>query len=126
MALIFVVSSMPHPPEPPAGLSILSDKALHVIVYAGLGTLLVRALVGGWLRPVSRHVALLAASIAVIYGAGDEIHQHFVPPRQMDALDLAADGIGALLAVFVCHLGGRSTSPPSEPQAGIIRRRHGL
>jgi VanZ family protein len=126
MALIFAVSSLPNPPEPPGPLSILSDKVLHGIEYAGLGALLARALAGGWLRPVSRSAAALALSMAVIYGATDEIHQHFVPPREMEVLDLAADGVGALVAVFACYVGGRIASTLREQEAGIIRSRHGL
>ena len=97
MGLIFALSSMSEPPQPPA---VVSDKGLHFILYAGLSTLLVRALAGGWRRPVSLGLAVIALAIAAIYGASDEVHQYFVPPRQMEALDLLADTIGAALAAF--------------------------
>jgi VanZ family protein len=97
MALIFGLSSITHPPEPPSGVS---DKDLHILLYFGLGVLVVRALAGGWRRYFSLRTAVLAVIICVLYGASDEIHQHFVPPREMDALDVAADALGASLAAF--------------------------
>jgi VanZ family protein len=110
MALIFGASSIAHPPEVPgAG----SDKLVHMLMYAGLSALLVRAWAGGLGRPVALRVAVLAVLLSTAYGVTDEIHQHFVPPRQMDALDLVADGIGATLAATLLY-------------AGIIRGRDGL
>jgi VanZ family protein len=66
--------------------------------------------------------AVLAASLATLYGVTDEIHQHFVPPRQAEAFDLLADAAGASAAAVVCvaarHLAGQG-------RHAIIRRRHG-
>ena len=95
MALIFILSSIPSPPEPPA---VVSDKGLHFLLYAGLSSLVVRALAGGWRRPVAFSAVLLAIVVSTAYGASDELHQYFVPPRQMEALDLLADAIGAAIA----------------------------
>lgn len=109
MALIFLASSIPRPPElPGAG----SDKYVHVLMYAGLSALFVRARAGGWMRPVSMGVAASAVLFATAYGVTDEVHQHFVPPRQMDGFDLLADAGGATFAAVVMY-------------AGIIRGRHG-
>lgn len=110
MALIFAVSSVPRPPELPG---TGSDNYVHALVYAGLSALVVRARAGGWARPVTLSVAVSAVLAATAYGVTDEVHQHFVPPRQMDLLDIAADGAGAVLAAAVLY-------------AGIIRERHGL
>lgn len=41
----------------------------------------------------------LAFLIPLAYGVSDEFHQHFVPGRSVDALDVLADGTGALLVV---------------------------
>ncbi len=112
MALIFVASSISHPPEFPGSVPG-ADKYVHVLMYAGLTALFVRARAGGWMRPVSMTVAASAVLFSTAYGLTDEIHQHFVPPRQMDALDLVADAGGAALAGVAMY-------------AGIIRGRHGL
>ena len=44
---------------------------------------------------------LRATMMAIAYGASDEWHQSFVPGRHADVWDLAADGVGAALALGV-------------------------
>jgi VanZ family protein len=95
MALIFGLSSISSPPSGPA---VLGDKGLHAILYSWLGALVVRALAGGWRRDVSLGTALFAVVICALYGVSDELHQYFVPPRQVEALDVVADAIGAAIA----------------------------
>jgi VanZ family protein len=109
MAFIFVLSSISSPPELP-GRNL--DKVVHAFMYAVLGALLVRALAGGWDRPVTLRMALVAVLLATLYGLTDEIHQAFVPARQSDPIDLVADGLGAAVAAAAMY-------------AGIIRGRHG-
>jgi len=98
-AAIFWMSSQPAP-EMAQG----SDFELHVLAYALMGALIVRAL---WfstaLSPLI--VFLFAASGAWLYGMSDELHQAFVPSRSAAWLDLAADGLGALLGAGVALLG---------------------
>jgi VanZ family protein len=107
MAVIFVLSSVPRFPEPPTPLSFVSDKVVHVVLYAGLAALIVRALSGGWLRAFAVNTAFLAVVIAVIYGISDEIHQYFVPQRNMDGSDVIADAVGSVVAVWSLYLAGR-------------------
>lgn len=97
MAVIFYQSSLVHAPLPRA----ISDKVAHAIGYGLLGALTVRAIAGGFPRPVSASAALLSIAIAVLYGVWDEWHQTFVPGRSADVSDLIADGIGAAIAVGV-------------------------
>jgi VanZ family protein len=96
MALIFALSSISNTPDLPQG----ADKNVHALLYGGLGALLVRALAGGWRRRITVAIALSATVVAGLYGVTDEFHQHFVPPRQVEAADVAADTIGAGLAAF--------------------------
>lgn len=111
MALIFAFSSVSDPPDLPRG----SDKNLHALLYAGLGGLVARALAGGWRRRLTLGMALMATLISGAYGVSDEIHQHFVPPREADVLDVVADTLGAAAAALgVCAW------------SGIIRGRDGL
>jgi len=95
MMLIFWLSSISRPPDLPSGVS---DKGAHVLLYSGLGALLVRARAGGWRRPVTLGIAAAAIVVATLYGITDEIHQHFVPPREVEVRDILADAIGASLA----------------------------
>jgi VanZ family protein len=111
MLAIFVMSAQSHIPDLGAAGG---DKFLHTALYAGLCALIVRALAGGWRQPVTRRIAWMAALVAVAYAVTDEVHQHFVPLRQMDAADLVADAGGAALASAALYV------------RAIIRARHGL
>jgi VanZ family protein len=111
MGVIFALSSVSNPPDLPKG----SDKHLHALLYAGLGGLVARALAGGWRRRLTIGMALMATVISGAYGVTDEIHQHFVPPREADVLDVVADTIGAAAAALGVYV-----------WSGIIRGRDGL
>ena len=96
-ALIFAGSSISFPARIGPDFS---DKLLHVVVYAGLGVVLARALSRGWTRPITARIAFHTALIATLYGASDEFHQAFVPNRDIEVLDLMADAAGAALAAL--------------------------
>jgi len=104
MGLIFFFSSLPDPGGPPGGIS---DKTAHVLIYAALGASLVRALAGGRIPAMTLTRILLAAALGTLYGVSDEIHQHFVPPRTPDILDVVADSIGAFVGAIVMTLVAR-------------------
>jgi VanZ family protein len=110
MALIFYASSLS---ELPSIASRISDKLEHGLAYSGLAALMVRALAGGLRWPLALRTAALAVAIAAIYGASDEIHQHFGPHRTMDAYDLLADTTGAAATAGALYAWG------------IIRARNG-
>lgn len=102
MALIFYESSQPALPSfvPDS----VSDKLLHIGGYAILGALLVRALSDGFRRPLTAALAVLAVVLTTGYGVSDEIHQSFVPPREMDAWDVVADAVGGTLAAAPLYI----------------------
>jgi VanZ family protein len=95
MAAIFAVSGGPGPNLPP-GLSW--DKILHAGAYAVMAGLVTWAVTRGRLRDATGRALLAGFLVATAYGATDELHQAFVPGRQSDVFDLAADAIGALAA----------------------------
>jgi VanZ family protein len=92
MAAIFFASDGPGPALPPVEHA---DKVLHAAEYGGLAGLAAWALARGRLRTITARMALTAWAVAAVYGASDELHQYFVPGRQSDWRDLAADAIGA-------------------------------
>jgi VanZ family protein len=100
MGLVFYASSLSHLPDL---ATRLWDKLEHALAYSGLAVLLLRALAGGWRRPLTARTAVLAVAIAAAYGLSDEIHQHFVPPRSMDPYDLLADTTGAAAAASALY-----------------------
>ena len=101
MIFIFWLSSISRPPDLPGGVS---DKAAHGLLYCGLGALLVRARAGGWRRPVTLGIAAGAIVVATLYGISDEIHQYFVPPRQVEVRDVLADALGASVAAGALYI----------------------
>jgi VanZ family protein len=97
MALIFFASSTP---DTGTLTETLSDKVLHILAYAPLGFLVLRALTGGRLAAITWPRAVAAVAISVLYGVTDEIHQLSVPGRTSDPLDVVADAIGATLGAM--------------------------
>jgi VanZ family protein len=96
MGLIFILSSQ-------SSLPALyqfpeSVKVAHVLLYSPLGFLMVYALSRS---APSANLIFLAAFLAFLYGLTDEIHQYFVPGRNASALDLIADGTGAIIGSFI-------------------------
>jgi VanZ family protein len=114
-ALIYWLSAQPNPlPWVPRGL-LTSDKVVHALEYALLGALAALALGARGVRP--GRALLLAAVLASAYGASDEIHQSFVPNREADAGDWAADTVGAILgaggvAAALRRRNARASIPP--------------
>ena len=89
-------SNLPSPYEFPE-----SDKVVHVLVYAPLGFLMVYALSRS---TSSANLIFFGAFLAFLYGLTDEIHQVFVPGRDASALDVMADGTGAMIGNFIFYL----------------------
>lgn len=94
MAMLFVLSSMSRIPSPPGDLSYYD---VHLLAYAGLSVLTVRALARRQWQHVTWRVVLGAIAISTAYGVSDEYHQRFVPGRTFELLDMAADAIGSVI-----------------------------
>ena len=115
MAAIFFVSGQSQPQVP----ADLVNTSGHVIAYAVLGLLVVRALAGGLPARVTGGMAALAVGIAVGYGISDEVHQMFVPGRTPALMDVVADAAGALLATGACWAWGILSGPSVQiPKPG--------
>lgn len=96
--LIFYLSSQSHPEEDlPSLFTLLSDKILHAVEYAGLGGLCYRAFRWGTNESWAQQAVLLATLTASLYGISDEVHQWFVPFRESSWQDWVADTIGAAM-----------------------------
>jgi VanZ family protein len=80
------------------------DKGLHFVEYGALGFLVAHAAFRTWPRHHPLRTASLAVLVAVLWGLLDEIHQAFVPGRSSDALDLVADGAGAVVGASLRKL----------------------
>ena len=100
--LIFIQSSLPADKVVPEALN--NDKLLHLLGYALMGALCMRA----WLTGPFKHtgmVIILAIITTVLYGASDEFHQAFVPYRHADVFDVVADGVGGVIGTILYAIG---------------------
>ncbi len=99
--LIFIASSIP----PPILIPVSNiDKVIHFFEYSILCYLLCWAQA----RPdqsasLIKRAALFSIIISSLYGASDEIHQHFVPNRIPEILDWVADTAGASFTGFLWY-----------------------
>ncbi len=111
--VLFFLSALPgkdHPPYLFAG----EDKVAHLVFYGVLGAALAWGRhrgrdvgVGGGDRPPSPALLL---GVGILYAISDEVHQAFVPGRDVSLGDLAADAVGVALGygLFTRFLGRRA------------------
>ena len=71
----------------------------HVLIYAGLALTISRAV--NYSKNSSNFLVVFSTTL---YGLTDEIHQHFVPGRTFEFLDIGMDFIGAVLALVLIKL----------------------
>src|ERR1700750_308480 len=92
MGLIWLLSSQP------LRISLnafpFKDKGAHMLEYSMLGGLAARAVFGTWPAIGLLRASLSGFALAVGWGFLDELHQAFVPSRNADSIDLAADAAG--------------------------------
>jgi len=111
---IFISSSIPNIALPEFKV-FSSDKLAHLIVYGVFTALTHRALAYQNRFPkLAMHSLLWSFILTVIYGALDELHQFFVPPREASLLDLVADSVSALLFVAYKLLTARAKPPAAK------------
>ena len=97
--IIFIQSQFPaskHVPD-----FEFSDKLLHAGAYAVLSILFFRALRAAKKRRKTAVILLLSIIFTTLYGVSDELHQHFVPSRTADVMDIAADFIGSIAGALI-------------------------
>jgi len=99
MLLIFAASSLQQNQFPNPKI-FHYDKLIHLTEYTLFG------LVASWafLREADRRLtrrAWLVIGFGWLYGISDELHQYFVPSRQMDVFDFTADAIGVFIGVVI-------------------------
>jgi VanZ family protein len=91
LIVIFGLSSIPDQ-GPPRFDVVGLDKLAHLTEYAVLGFLVARAVSPGRAAVWAVLAGLLAG---VLIGSLDETYQRTVPGRDVDALDVVADAVGA-------------------------------
>ena len=98
--LIFSLSSITKVPDLNKS-DLPLDKVIHFIEYCLLGIFLLRGLFYRKEGHIRRMYILYAIIIGVTIGICDEAYQYFVPNRDSNIFDLAADGLGVIFSVFI-------------------------
>jgi VanZ family protein len=96
--LIVYLSSRPGPSLPPLPHPV--DWIVHCGAFFGFGYLLCLAI-------GSPRYFWIAALLTSLYGASDEIHQHFTPGRSSTVGDWLADTTGGVAASVAWYLAWR-------------------
>jgi VanZ family protein len=104
--VLFFLSAVPGHPRPPVFFGG-EDKVAHAGLYAVLGTLLAS---GARRSRADEPRPFVLWTVGLLFGAGDEWHQAFVPGRDVSLGDLAADAVGVALGywLFIRFLGRRA------------------
>jgi VanZ family protein len=112
--LLLALTSWPRPPEVP-GLSGIPgfDKLVHFTLYGGEAFFLYASISWPGKAVFSLLRALAVTGSMAVWGAVDELHQHWIPGRSMDGDDVAADVSGAGLGALVAS--AMSRRPPPSP-----------
>ena len=99
MTAIFALSALPSSMVPTFGTyDVYLKKLGHAIGYALLGVSYYYALPTRLPRLIRW---LMALGLSLGFAATDEFHQSFVSGRTASVRDVAIDGLGAFLALFV-------------------------
>ncbi len=104
MALIWTLSSFRIVEPRLIELFPLRDKGIHVVEYAVLCFLLLYAMRRTWPDQSWYRLAFFSLGLTVFWGTLDELHQSFVPGRDADITDLAADTLGGAVGALANRL----------------------
>lgn len=96
MGVLFFVSGQTEVAAPDFGITL--DKVAHFGVFGALSTSFLRI---ESLRNRGWTGAVVAALLAMGFGALDELRQSFTPGRVVEVADWVADALGALTAVLL-------------------------
>jgi len=96
---IFVAGSWPQGPEMEPVVAF-QDKVLHLLAFAGLELLVLRALRHLWPAKSRAWLLIVSLVLSCLLGGLLEFWQALLPSRQADVLDWVADAAGAALAAF--------------------------
>ena len=100
MIVIFIGSSIGNIPRVGGKTTDgLAHRVAHVIEFAVLGALTLRAMSRG--QRIAQRELIFTLIVVALYGASDEFHQRFTPGRSSEGLSVLFDVAGGALGVWV-------------------------
>ena len=110
MGVIFIGSSIARVPRVGGEtMDGLVHRAAHLLEFAVLGALLLRATSNG--RPVSKREIIITLIVIGFYGASDEFHQRFTPGRSSEGVSVLFDVAGGAIGMWAWHRWARRAQP---------------
>lgn len=110
MGVIFAGSSIVRVPQ--VGnetMDGLAHRAAHVLEFAVLGALVLRATSNG--QPVSKRAMITTLIVIALYGASDEFHQRFTPGRKSEGITVLFDVAGGAIGAWAWQRWARRARP---------------
>jgi hypothetical protein len=99
MIVIFIGSSIGNVPRVGGKTTDgLVHRAAHVLEFAVLGALLLRAVSND--KPITKREIIITLILATFYGVSDEVHQRFTPGRSSEGLSVLFDVAGSAGGVW--------------------------
>jgi VanZ family protein len=87
----------------------LAHRVAHVLEFAVLGALLLRATSHG--EPASKRAIIITLIVIGLYGASDEFHQRFSPGRSSEGISVLFDVAGGAIGVWAWQRWARRAQP---------------
>ena len=95
---LFTLTSWPRPPEVPILSGIPNfDKVVHLGLYGVEGFFVYASIRWPGRARFSLLRVLAIVGAMAVWGTADEVHQHWIPGRSVEAGDAGADTLGALV-----------------------------
>jgi hypothetical protein len=99
MIVIFIGSSIGNVPRVGGKTTDgLVHRAAHVLEFAVLGALLLRAVSND--KPITKREIIITLIVTALYGISDEVHQRFTPGRSSEGLSVLFDVAGSAGGVW--------------------------
>lgn len=111
VAVILVATTVPFPSGLLETGRLPLDKLVHFSLYAVLGWTVARAVRAGGGGAGAEAMAWAAG---LLFGAADELHQHFIPGRDPAVGDWVADAAGFTVAILASSMRARRGSGHPE------------
>ncbi|NTU65159.1 MAG: VanZ family protein [Chloroflexi bacterium] len=113
MGVIFIGSSIGDVPRVGGKTTdSLVHRAAHVLEFAVLGVLLLRAQSKD--GPITKRATINTLIVVAVYGASDEFHQRFTPGRSSEGVSVMLDVVGGAIGAGVWRWWRSSRKPRPE------------
>lgn len=84
------------------GINFIVRKSAHITEFIIL-TLILFSLTSEYTKN-EKKIIIISVIVCILFAAGDELHQYFVPGRSALVTDVLIDSIGALIALIIYKL----------------------